>query len=203
MNNLSFHSFVIVLFVLLTLSIPCCLNAQTDVIKDSTSNFQKKIERGVLGLIGGGGSTSSQMLGVNVCFQKDNIIYGLRYIYNTDEKFINLSEYSLPYEKSLEFGIYYGRKRKWTKNFNGTLGGGMSYVYGVKRGDYLYTKNFFFSDISYYEQKKFKSIGFTADARINFILNKYINLSINGVVNLNYYRSFYGILLGIGFYIPY
>lgn len=200
MNNLFFNN-VIVIFCIFFGNSTYSLKAQIDTTKGVG---EINLDKGVVSIIGMGGSSTNRILSINISLQNDNHIYGLRYTFDTDEELvINISNYSRPYEKSSEFGIYYGWQRRWSKKFYGTIGGGISYVYGVKRGNYLYTKKTFFSDVNYYEQKQFKSLGFITDARINFLLYKYINFSVNGVANLNYYRSFYGILLGIGFYIPY
>lgn len=175
--------------------------AQTDTTKTiNESDIEKKIS----GTIGIGGGSLGRIFHANLSFHENRNIYALRYLFITEGKIgIDFSNHSEPYEKISELGIYYGRQRKWNKRLKGTIGLGISYVQGIKRGKYVYTKKTFFAEIDYHEQIQFYSAGLLADAKIVFGAGRYFNFTLNGVADLNLYKSFYGIGFGMGFNMPF
>lgn len=207
MHYWNFHKkqFVYFLVILFYTSNRCVLYAQTDTTKIiRESILQESTYKSISGLIAVGGGSSGRVFNTNLIYHKSQHVYALRYLFATEKKIgVDFSNYSAPYEEISELGIYYGRQKKWTKVFIGTIGGGISYVQGIKRGKYVYTRKTFFADIDYHEEIQFKSPGLIMDARIDLLLGRYFNLNLNGVADLNLFKSFYGIGLGIGFNIPF
>jgi len=182
------------------------LYAQMDTIKtirkDTSQIVPVEIISGTVGI--GGSSLGFPMLNAGLSFQKNQHIYSLRYIFTEEAiEAVALYAHSEPLEKISEFGFLYSIEKKWTHRFSGSAGGGVSYVQGIKRGEYLHTDTSIFGNVQYYERKNFQSVGLMMDAKISLLLSKYFNLNANGFADLNIYKSFFGIGLGMNFNIPF
>ncbi len=110
-----------------------------------------------------------------------------------------LSPYSTPFEYVNEAGLEYGLEKHWSHRFYGIVSVGAAYVEGIKRGKYQYTEKAFFGDIRHYEQQFFSTAGVLLESKIVLSLGKYIGLCLNGLANLNSYKSYFGFTSGITF----
>lgn len=184
------------------------IKAQTDTIKiTSESKPYENNDKKISGIIGIGGSALGEiMFNAGLSFQKNRHIYGVRCIYAKEKLIEGLDffAHSEPYENISELGFFFGLGKKITNRFFGNIGGGISYVQGEKRGKYVYTsKGFVSGNVDYYEEIQFKSPGLIMDAKITLLLGRYFNLSLHGVADWNLYKSFYGMVFGMGFNIPF
>jgi hypothetical protein len=177
--------------------------AQTIASKTiNEDTLQKRQEKRISGLIGLGGYSNSRFFNLDLSFHSTQHIYALRYIYLTDSKIgVDYSNRSEPYEQISELGIYYARELGLNR-IKASIGTGLSFVQGIKRGEFLYTKHTFFNNIHHFEAIRFNTLGLILDGKINVLFGKYFYISCNGVVDLNLHRNFYGIGIGLGLNIP-
>ena len=207
MQKWKFHKgYLASLVILFCMSNTKISYAQQDTIKttrkDTTQIVPIELISGTIGI--GGSSLGFPMFNTGLAFQKNKHIYSLRYIFAEEAiEALALYPHSEPLEKISEFGFSYGIEKTWTHRFSVSIGGGISYVQGIKRGKYVYTEKAFFGDIKQYETIQFKSPGLIMDAKITLLLSKYFNFSLNGFADLNIYKSFFGIALGMNFNVPF
>ena len=135
---------------------------------------------------GGGGSFNHRIAGVmSISLQFDRNIVSLRYLGTTE--FVLAALFVSPLEEISDISVLYGRVLAKGKLGFVSVGAGIGYVSGVKRGEYLYEKDV----TEYYERIDIHTIGVPIELQIFFTL-RFIGVGIYGFANINRDDPFIG-----------
>lgn len=180
------------------------LNSQNNNSEELNTNLPSSQSRLLsAGICFGVSTLGFPMLNGSIAFHKNRNIYSLRYVSASERiETLTLYSHSEPLEKISEIAFCFGKEKKFTHRFAGFIGGGVSYLQGMKRGRYLRTESGLFGDVRYYEEKEFKTVGLVIDGKIIFLMSKYFNLNLNGFADFNFYKIYGGVGLGLNFSLP-
>jgi hypothetical protein len=129
----------------------------------------------------------------------------LRTCYYNEVKIFGGSPHCYAFDIGLLYGpslhkTLYLKKREgttplwWSMAFS--LSGGVSSIFGITKGEYCYSTDFF---ESHYEKEKFITVGFPVNMELRIIPSNKIGLCINGSANINSTESFYSAWIGVSY----
>jgi hypothetical protein len=134
--------------------------------------------------IGMGGSNIGMSGLLSTSLQFDRKLISIRYLDNAEFLF---DIFEKPTVETFDVGVLYGKVLAKGKFSFASIAGGISYVGGVKRGEFLYRKGI----TDYYEEVYIQTIGIPIELQ-SFLTLRLIGVGIYGFANLNPRNTFWG-----------
>jgi hypothetical protein len=128
--------------------------------------------------------------GLSLNFESKNYVYSLRT--TTHEEFVMFTD---PPESFNDYAVLYGITRGNSK-YKFTLSGGLSFVNGVRRGNFIYETGDLLT-FSHYQKNHWYTFGIPIESQLFFCPFSFLGFGVTGFANLNPERSFAGFLFGV------
>jgi hypothetical protein len=144
------------------------------------------------------------MYKTTISYTYNDIWFSLHYIFAREalETHVRFS-HAQPLDKIHDISCYFGYNKDISKRLTGSLGSGIGVVNGVKRGEYRYTTDENLPYEMYYHQIiEFISAEIGVNASILFSLNSFMDLKLEGIANLNAFRSYAGATIALRINLP-
>lgn len=155
-------------------------NNEKDTLRTRKLNFS-------IGL--GASSIGFPMYYSNLSFQHKKNVYAFRYV-NAKERIESLVLFSheKPFEQIEEYGLTYGVEESVFKQVFIQIEGGICFINGTLRGDYLSSKTFLYGIIKDYEMIKVSSFSGLLSGSIFYKINKSFSLGSVNSINFNKHK---------------
>lgn len=154
------------------------INNEVDLLQTKKLNIS-------IGL--GASSIGFPMYYSNVSFQYKKNIYAVRYVKSKEvlKESLVLFSHAEPFEEIAEYGLTYGFEQRIANRIFIQMEGGVGYINGILRGNYISTKSTLFGDIKDYERIRVSSFSLLLNGTVFYKINKSFSLGSMNTINFN------------------